>query len=312
MTTQVSTRGHSGEPRHGLRIAIAWAVASAIAVPLVYYVLGPHMPPGTLSDQSRGQSWDLQVMTALCTPVFLFVVIYGIYALTFFRAPRGETTIVDGPPLRGNVKLQATWILATTAIVMYLFGFGTYELITPAGAGGGEGPSPIWRPAASTSSMLQVQVIGQQWRFTYRWPQYGGIETTGIELPVNREVQVNVTSLDVIHSWWAYQLGVKADANPGVNNVAYVKPLMLGHFVVRCGELCGIWHGAMFNDGNVVTASQFNSWISAQMARDKPIMPYLPRVQRTYVPDECGGSGGNYPGSDSVNLPSPAPVDCGK
>ena len=56
-----------------------------------------------------------------------------------------------------------------------------------------------------------------------------------------------MTSLDVIHSFWAYQLGVKADANPDYNNVAYTTTQQLGSFIVRCAELCGIWHGAMYN-----------------------------------------------------------------
>ena len=114
-------------------------------------------------------------------------------------------------------------------IVLSLAAFGTYELAAPgfAGAGAGEGPAPIWKPTGG--NVLQVQVIGQQWRFTYRYPQFGGFETTQLMLPVNRPVQFNVTSLDVIHSFWAYQLGVKADANPGVNNVAYTTPTHTGH-----------------------------------------------------------------------------------
>ena len=72
-------------------------------------------------------------------------------------------------------------------------------------------------------------------------------------LPENQWVQFDVTSLDVIHSFWAYQLGVKADANPNVNNIAYAKPTQLGQFTVRCAELCGLWHGAMFDYGKVVT-----------------------------------------------------------
>ena len=82
--------------------------------------------------------------------------------------------------------------------------------------------SPIWKP--NSSNILQIQVIGQQWVWTYRYPQFGGFETTQLELPVGQAVEFNVTSLDVIHSFWAYQLGVKADANPGVNNVAYTTP----------------------------------------------------------------------------------------
>ena len=68
-----------------------------------------------------------------------------------------------------------------------------------------------------------MQVIGQQWEFTYRYPTYGGVETPHLVLPADTLVGLHVTSLDAIHSFWAYQLGVKADANPGVDNVAYVK-----------------------------------------------------------------------------------------
>ena len=101
--------------------------------------------------------------------------------------------------------------------------------------------------------MLQVQVIGQQWTWTYRYPQFGGMESTQLMLPVNTPVTFHVTSLDVIHSFWAYQLGVKADANPQVDNVAYTMAKALGSVTVRCSELCGIWHGAMFNYGHVET-----------------------------------------------------------
>ena len=91
-------------------------------------------------------------------------------------------------------------------------------------------------------------MIGQQWVFSYRYPQFGGMESAQLVLPANTTVEFHVTSLDVIHSFWAYQLGVKADANPGVDNVAFTTTRnQLGSFTVRCNELCGLWHGAMFN-----------------------------------------------------------------
>ena len=76
-------------------------------------------------------------------------------------------------------------------------------------------------------------------------------------------VQFNVTSLDVIHSFWAYTLGVKADANPGVNDVAYATPNTVGDFQVRCDELCGIWHGSMYDTGQVMSDSGFMAWTQA-------------------------------------------------
>ena len=70
---------------------------------------------------------------------------------------------------------------------------------------------------------MDVQVIAQQWEFTYRYPTYGGVEVPHLVLPADTLIRLHVTSLDAIHSFWAYQLGVKADANPGIDNVVYVK-----------------------------------------------------------------------------------------
>ena len=95
-------------------------------------------------------------------------------------------------------------------------------------------------------------MIAQQWQFTYRYPGYGGVETQHLEIPANTTIEFNVTSLDVIHSFWAYQLGVKADANPGENNIAYVTTKEPLTFNIRCAELCGVWHGYMFDTGHVV------------------------------------------------------------
>ena len=139
----------------------------------------PHLPPGRMSDQAQGQQFDIAVMAVLAAPVLLFVWVYFAYALIVWRHRPGDDE--DGPPIHGNTRVQATWITATAVIVLGLFVFGTVELIVPAGAGAGEGPSPTWTP--NTNNTLQVQVIGQQWAFTYRFPQFGGMETTQLLLP---------------------------------------------------------------------------------------------------------------------------------
>ena len=109
----------------------------------------------------------------------------------------------------------------TTVTVLALAAFGSYELVQD-GAGGGQGPSAAFVPAGHANAM-DVQVIGQQWEFTYRYPSYGGVETPQLVLPANTLIGSTSPRSTSIHSFWAYQLGVKADANPGVDNVAYVK-----------------------------------------------------------------------------------------
>jgi cytochrome c oxidase subunit 2 len=166
--------------------------------------------------------------------------------------------------------------------VLFLAGYGSVRLLED-GSGGGQGPNPIAAPAGS-SHALQVQVIAQQWEFTYRFPGFGGVETNQLEIPANTLIAFHVTSLDVIHSFWAYQLGVKADANPGVDNVAYVttkRPLL---FNVHCAELCGVWHGYMFSGGRVVSRPAFAVWIKQQQTRFQPIKKSLDPYARAYFP----------------------------
>jgi cytochrome c oxidase subunit II len=171
----------------------------------------------------------------------------------------------------------------TISLVLFLAGYGTDRLLVD-GAGGGQGPNPISIPNAPDGNKLTVQVIAQQWEFTYRWPAYGGVETRAIELPEHTLVQFNVTSVDVIHSFWAYELGVKADANPGVNNVAYVTTKGRLKFEVRCAELCGIWHGYMFNSGRVVPKVDFAAWIHQQEQKYAPATKTLGPYSKTYFP----------------------------
>ena len=113
---------------------------------------------------------------------------------------------------------------------------------------------------------------------------YGGFETTNLVLPTNTWVQFNVTSIDVIHSFWAYQLGVKADANPGVNNVAFTKIDHTGTFVVRCAELCGLWHGAMFDYGVAMSPAHFQAWAKVTQAKLADVTAALPPYSLTYDP----------------------------
>ncbi len=301
-------RNAPAEPRHGLRLFVIWFVLSLAADLIIWFAWSAHLPPGRMTDAAKHQQFDIAVMAISAAPVIIFVLLYFSYAIVVWRARPGDDS--DGAPIFGNVKVQATWIIGTTLIVLWLFVFGTVELIVPAGAGAGEGPSPVWKLAGNqtaswtpgSNDMLQVQVIGQQWSFTYRYPQFGGMESTGLMLPVNTPIEFHVTSLDVIHSFWPYLLGVKADANPQVDNVAYVTAKQLGSFVVRCNELCGIWHGAMTNPGHVVSQPAFESWASGMRSTEQSdgILAALPPYALTYEPTVIPQLGKNLVKIDGI------------
>jgi cytochrome c oxidase subunit II len=267
------------EPNHARRFGAIWVLASLIATPLVIVLLGPILPPGKASEQASGQVTDNTVLLAMATPVLLLVVLYMVYAVIYFRQPKGA--VLEGPAIRGNARVQTTWIVVTSVMVLSLAVYGTERLLADNGGGSGSGPTPLTVPSGPK---LPVQVIAQQWAFTYRYPTYGGVEVPHLVLPDNQMIELHVTSLDVIHSFWARQLGVKADANPQVDNVAFVKPTRVQTFEVRCAELCGIWHGEMFDHGRVVTPAEFQTWIRGAQVAYAPATKELPPYSKTYQP----------------------------
>ncbi len=280
------------EPRHGLRILLIWLVLALAVDLIIWFVWAPHMPPGDMTTSAKHQQFDIAVLSVTGAPVILAVWVYFAYALIAWRSRPGDEE--DGPPIHGNTRISVAWIVGTAVIVLWAFVFGTIELVGPAGAGSGEGPAPIWKISGVTTAawtpgskdILQVQVIGQEWWWTYRYPQFGGFESTQLYLPADTPVAFHVTSLDVIHSFWPYKLGVKADANPGVDNVAYTEAKQLGAFVVRCNELCGLWHGAMYDSGRVITQAAFQAWAAGVRAREQRdgVLADLPAFALTYDP----------------------------
>ncbi len=266
------------EPPHFRRILILWAALSIIATPIVVLVWAPDLPPGNSANAGSGQVTDNTVLLGVVTPIVALMVVYFAYALIVFR--RRDEGPEEGLAIRGNRDIQTTWLAVTSVVVLFLATYGTIRLFDE-GSGGGQGADPVAKPSGN---VLPVQVIGQQWAFTYRWPTFGGVETPHLELPVDRNVALHVTSLDVIHSFWAHDLGVKADANPGVDNVAYVKPTDVRSFSIRCAELCGLFHGHMFDTGQVVSDGAFLAWIHAQQAAFGPATGALPKYRSHYNP----------------------------
>ena len=277
---------------HLRRMTSIWVVLSVIGDLLFWFLVGPHVPPGAMTDQAVSNRFDFNILFVIALPVMIGVWVYLGYVIVMWSEKRSTAPAFGGPEARGNRRTQVLWITITSIAVLFAAGFGTVELIINNGSGGGEGPNPVWMPtgaaqaetaalkgtatwAPGSDKVLPVQVIAQQWKFTYRYPTFGGFETPNLILPVNTEIAFNVTSLDVIHSFWAYQLSVKADANPSVNDVAFTKTEHTGNFTVRCSELCGLWHGAMFDYGKVVSQSAFESWATSTEAANAANTKYL-------------------------------------
>ena len=310
MTNDSMTSTASGH--HLRKMTTIWIILSIVADVLFSIFVAPHVPPGRLTETAAKDQNTFNVLMVMAIPVLLGVWVYLGYSLIVWGDKRNASPAFSGDAARTNKKAQVSWIVITSVTVLFLAGYGSFAVITEHGSGGGEGPNPAWAPAGAlkaetaalvgkatwspgSKNVLPVQVIGQQWKFTYRYPTFGGFESSQLIIPADTTIAFNVTSLDVIHSFGAYQLSVKADANPGVNNVAFTETKNPGNFIVRCSELCGIWHGAMYNSGKVESQADFENWATTTEAANAANTALLPAFAWTYTPDANGAAGGYYP-----------------
>jgi cytochrome c oxidase subunit II len=135
-----------------------------------------------------------------------------------------------------------------------------------------------------------VNVTGYQWSWQFQYPQYKvpqsvtkdvtmngepwdpGHGTKGLPelvIPTNRTVRFNLTSTDVIHSFWIVPFEFKRDVIPGHPNHFEVTPVRTGTFIGRCTELCGLYHSRMLFIVKIVTPAQFHAWIGAQQVAQR-------------------------------------------
>lgn len=238
------------EPQHFYRVLIAWIVLSVVGIVVWVLLSGIILPPDA-SNIDNTDTITIIVLTALAIPVALFVFVFLAYSLLFFRT-RGRPT-EDAVPLKPRPGLQIGWLGVTSALCLFLFIWGMVAYYEETAA-------------AATPSTLVVQVTGQQWMWTFNYPQYGvSSQSQVIELPVNRPVQFVVTSEDVLHGFAIRSLGVRVDANPGeMTTTPVVTPTQIGSYTVNCVEMCGLLHSFMWEAVNVVNTASFNSWITSQ------------------------------------------------
>ena len=132
---------------------------------------------------------------------------------------------------------------------------------------------------------MTIKAIGNQWYWTYEYPDHGKFSfdanmipdseikpgqkrllstDTSVVVPVDTTVRVQVTAADVLHAWAMPAFGVKIDAVPGRLNETWFKATKQGIYYGQCSELCGVKHGFMPIQVEVVSKAKFNIWVAAQ------------------------------------------------
>jgi cytochrome c oxidase subunit 2 len=138
-----------------------------------------------------------------------------------------------------------------------------------------------------------VQVIGHQWWWEFRYPQYNVTTANELYVQEGRPVVFELSSVDVIHSFWVPALGGKRDLISGKTNTLWFTPDSTGEasFIGSCNEYCGSSHANMKFRAFTVSAANFESWAQHQAANAVyPPPPPAPAAGATAVPTANTGA----------------------
>lgn len=182
--------------------------------------------------------------------LFSLIVVFLVYSLVVFRR-RKEDAQQEGKFFKGSTRLEVLWTILPLGTVIYFSYLGSLSL------------AEIRRVDPQA---LEVKVIGRQWSWTFEYPEFGIVSDT-LQLPVNRQVLLKMTSEDVIHSFWVPEFRVKQDLLPGENLVKELRitPTIIGSYKVRCAELCGTLHAYMESPVVVVSDADFQAWVDEEV-----------------------------------------------
>ena len=238
--------------------------------------------PAGLSAAAAGIDHQFTITFILMGIVFVLAQCTLGWFAWQYRDKGGSQTVSYS---HGNIKMEVLWTVLTAILFIGLNLVG----------------SPIWaaeRFEPAKTGSVPVEVTGMQFAWYFRYPgadgRYGatspklmdpssgneaaiGLDTsdaaakddvvTGtMYLPVNREVDLTLRAVDVIHSFFVPNMRFKQDAVPGLAIHMHFTPTAIGDYEIACAELCGLGHYKMHGVVKVVSQDDYDKWLLAREA----------------------------------------------
>lgn len=241
---------------------------------LIFHVMSPWW---TTPLASNWGTIDTTVDITLWITGFVFVAVNLFMALAIYRYRHNASRRAHYEP--ENKKLE-TWLTVGTAV-------GVAAMLAPG--------LVVWADFINVpEDASEVEVVGMQWQWSYRFPGEDGVlgevdsryvgpdnpfgmnandpagrddvlvSSNELHLPIDRPVKLLLRSKDVLHNFAVPQFRVKMDMVPGMVTYAWFTPTHTGKFDVLCMELCGIAHYAMRGYIIIDEPEDFDTWLDEQ------------------------------------------------
>jgi cytochrome c oxidase subunit 2 len=196
----------------------------------------------------------MAVTTAVVDSTFIYILVFSlllffaiVFLMVYFLVRYRKARNPQSAEIEGHTGLELLWIALATLLVltMFFYGLAGFRLLRRA-------------PADS----LPVKVISRQWSWLFEYPN--GLKSVDLIAPLGRNLRLELSSEDVIHSFYVPAFRIKQDAVPGMRTQAWFRASQTGTFDILCAEYCGERHSAMLARLIVLPPQQFALWYAGK------------------------------------------------
>ncbi|CAG0935044.1 cytochrome c oxidase subunit II [Thermoflexales bacterium] len=240
-----------------LTVMTAWALIMAVPV---FAQEGTTPKPSALDPAGPNSVVIADLFNiVLIIATVVFVVVEGLILFSAFRFRRRAKDASEPAQVHGNTKAEIAWTILPAMIVVTLFVLAL------------QGQQALDAKPAQAAEQMTIKVIGHQFWWEYQYPDLGITTATDLVIPTGRVVNLELSSVDVIHSFWIPQLNGKTDAFPNHVNYTWIQANTPGIYHGQCAELCGASHANMRAVVVAKTPAEFDQWVKEQQA--PPVAP---------------------------------------
>lgn len=165
-----------------------------------------------------------------------FVMLYFVW-----RYSRKKNPVAS--QIHGNTTIEVVWTVIPTLLVITMFFAGYTD----------------FKNLRNTKTQdIEIDVTARMWGWKFNYAN--GIETDTVYIPVNKTVKFEITSVDVLHSFYIPAFRMKEDAVPKRKGFIFATPVKVGVYDIACAEYCGMNHWNMYTKVYVMEQEEFDKW----------------------------------------------------
>jgi cytochrome c oxidase subunit 2 len=227
-----------------------------------------HYPQTTLLPRGDfARIADDLLDTTVRWALLVFVLVEGVLIYAIFRF-RGKPGDPEPHQTHGNTTVEIVWTVIP-ALILAAIAVPTVRAI-------------FQTNATPSKDALTIEVVGHQWWWEFRYPEYNITTANEIHVPVGRTVSLRMGSADVIHSFWVPQFAAKRDVFANRETRMWFKAEVAGEYPAQCGEFCGIQHARMAYRIKAQDSDEFRAWVAHMQTlgpKPPPGAPAAPKPQ---------------------------------